>query len=262
MTPAMPDLWTSLLWLGLLMVPVTLLKRWVMIHLHALGVITLGSDYRAIWLRFLVLAPGIFLHEFSHWLTAKLLFVPTGQFSLGPSRHVTRGQQVQVTMGYVMIGKTDPIRASLIGVAPFIFGTAAIVLIGNYGFRQALAVDLPPTSIITAVVTHLADLFRVADAWLWLYLTFSISNSLMPSASDRRDWWAAALYLIALATIVVILTGVRQPPPELLAAVRRTLDTLLFAFTLTLVIDLVIGVVIYVLHQVISRLTGRRVYFR
>ncbi|MCW5882110.1 MAG: hypothetical protein KIS91_14360 [Anaerolineae bacterium] len=258
----MPDLWTSLLWLGLLMVPVTLLKRWVMIHLHALGVITLGSDYRAIWLRFLVLAPGIFLHEFSHWITARLLFVPTGKFSLGPSRSVTRGKQVQVTMGYVMIGQTDPIRASLIGVAPFIFGTAAIVLIGNYGFRQALAVDLPPTGIIAAVITHLTDLFRVPDAWLWLYLTFSISNSLIPSASDRRDWWAAGLYLIALAAIVVILTGVRQPPPELLAAIHRALDTLVFAFTLTLVIDLVMGVVIYALHKLISRLTGRRVYFR
>lgn len=258
----MLDLWTSILWLGFLMVPVTLLKRWVMVHLHALGVITLGSDYRAIWLRFIVLAPGIFLHEFSHWITARLLFVPTGKFSLGPSRTVTRGRQVQVTMGYVMIGQTDPIRASLIGVAPFVFGTIAIVLIGAFGFRQALAVDLPPTGIITGVVTHLGDLLRVPDAWLWLYLTFSISNSLMPSASDRRDWWAAALYLIALAVIVVVLTGIRQPPPELLAAVRRVLDTLLFAFTLTLVIDLIIGVVIYLLYLIISRLTGRRVYFR
>ena len=30
----------------------------------------------------------------------------------------------------------------------------------------------------------------------------------------------------------------------------------------TLVIDLIIGVVIYLLYQLISRLTGRRVYFR
>lgn len=258
----MLELGTSIVWLGLLMIPVTLLKRWVMMHIHALGVITLGNDYRAIWLRFIVLAPGIVLHEFSHWLTAQLLFVPTGDFSVGPSRTVTRGKQMQVTMGYVMINKADPIRSSLIGVAPFVFGTLAIVLIAGFGFRQVLNLDATPTAIIAGVVTHFPDLLRVPDAWLWLYLTFSVSNSLMPSASDRREWVSAALYLVALATVVVVVTGARQAPPELLTITRRGLDTLLFAFSLTLVVDLVMGAVIYLLYELISRITRRRVHFR
>lgn len=241
---------------------VTILKRWVMLYLHAFGVLVFGSDYRAIWLRFLILAPGIFLHELSHWLTAKLLFVPTGKFSLGPSQTVSRGRQMQVTMGYVMIGRSDPLRGSLIGAAPFFFGTLAIVAIAGYGFRQALGPVALPTERIIGVFSHLPALFRVPDAWLWLYLVFSVSNSLMPSESDRRAWASVLFYTLVIGALAVFITGARQVPPEAVMLTQRGLDILLFAFSLTLAVDLMIGVVIYAAYRLISYATRRTVRFR
>ena len=256
------EVFTAVLWLALIYVPGVVVKRWVMFHLHAVGVLLLGNDYRAIWLRFLVLAPGILLHEASHWLTAKLLLVPTGKFSLGPSRIVSRGRQVQVVMGSVMVGRSDAFRSSLIGAAPFFFGTVAIVLLAGYGFRQAIGPVMLPIPRITAVFTHLPDLFRVPDAWFWLYLVFSVSNSLIPSESDRRGWFAVTMYLVVLAAVVILVRGTPQVTPEMAAWLQRGLDVLLFAFSLTLAVDLVVGVVIYILYQLISRVRGQRVYFR
>ncbi len=256
------DLWLAVFWLTGIMLLGAVIKRWVMLYLHAVGFLLLGSDYRAIWLRFIVLAPGIFLHELSHWLTAKLLFVPTGKFSLGPSQTVSRGRHVQVTMGYVMIGRSDPVRSTLIGAAPFFFGTLAVLAVAWYGFGQALGDVVPPTTRMAQVVTHLPDLFRVPDAWLWLYLVFSVSNSLTPSESDRRGWLATLLYAIALGALVILFTGTREVPADVLPLAQRILDVLLFAFTLTLAIDVLMGALIYVLYQLISRAQGRRITFR
>ncbi|MCW5850855.1 MAG: hypothetical protein KIT87_12340 [Anaerolineae bacterium] len=257
------DVFTAVLWLALIYLPGVVVKRWGMFHLHAVGVLLLGNDYRAIWLRFLVLAPGILLHEASHWLTAKLLLVPTGKFSLGPSRIVSRGRQVQVVMGSVMVGRSDAFRSSLIGAAPFFFGTLAIVLLANRGFGQAIgAVPPPPTTRIIGVFTHLSTLFQVKDAWFWLYLVFSVSNSLMPSESDRRGWFAVTMYLLVLAAVVVLVQGTLQVTPEMITWLQRGLDVLLFAFSLTLAVDIMVGVVVYILYQLISRVRGQRVYFR
>ena len=256
------EVFTAVLWLALIYLPGVVVKRWVMFHLHALGVLLLGNDYRATWLRFLVLAPGVLLHEASHWLTAKLLMVPTGKFSVWPSQMTARGGKIQVTMGYVMLGRSDVFRRSLIGAAPFFFGTLAIVLLAGYGFRQAIGPVLLPVPRIVAVFTHLPDLFRVPDAWFWLYLVFSVSNSLTPSESDRRGWFAVTMYLLVLAAVVVLVRGTPQVTPELVAWLQRGLDVLLFAFSLTLAVDVVIGVVIYLLYQLMSRVRGQRVYLR
>ncbi len=256
------EVFTAVLWLTLIYLPGVVVKRWVMFHLHAVGVLLLGNDYRAIWLRFLVLAPGILLHEASHWLTAKLLLVPTGKFSLGPSQTVSRGRQVQVTMGYVMVGRSDVFRGSLIGAAPFFFGTLAILLLANRGFGQAIGATAAPIPRIIGVFTHLPDLFHVPDAWFWLYLVFSVSNSLLPSESDRRGWFAVTMYMLVLGAVVVLVRGAPQVTPEMIGWLRRGLDVLLFAFSLTLAVDVVVGVVVYILYQLISRVRGQRVYFR
>lgn len=255
----MLDIFVQLFWLALLMAPGALLKRWVSLYLHALGFIVFGTNERAIWLRFLVMAPGIFLHELSHWLTAKLLLVRTKGFSLGPQKGPRKGM---VTMGSVQIVGAGPIRGSLIGLAPFVFGTIVIVLLAEIGFRQALGPIRPPIERLTLVLTRLPELFRVQDAWLWMYLVFSVGNSLMPSESDRREWGTVLLWLAAIAVIGVLIVGVPQIPNEVLAGLGRVLDALLFAFCLTLIVDVVIGVSIFLLYQAISLLTGKQVRFR
>lgn len=67
--------------------------------------------------------PGTFIHEISHFLTALFLFVPVGQPEFMPVRY-----ENGIKLGSVPIGKTDPIRRTLVGVAPILFGLVILFL--------------------------------------------------------------------------------------------------------------------------------------
>ena len=58
--------------------------------------------------------PGVVLHELSHWLMAKMLYVKTHRFSLLPKW----GEGGTIRFGFVEMSKTDKIRGALIGLAP------------------------------------------------------------------------------------------------------------------------------------------------
>src|SRR3989344_5460758 len=70
--------------------------------------------------------PGTFIHEISHFLAALFLLVPVGNLELIPKFKEEGGG---VDLGSVAIGKTDPIRRFLIGVAPFVFGLFIIFVL-------------------------------------------------------------------------------------------------------------------------------------
>lgn len=96
----------------------------------------------AVWILALLFLPGTVIHEISHLITALFLRVPTGPISIFPSTagdSPLRGQSptdsgtvpFRVKMGHIMIAKTDPIRLTIIGVAPMIVGLVIIYFLGN-----------------------------------------------------------------------------------------------------------------------------------
>ncbi|GAF95383.1 unnamed protein product, partial [marine sediment metagenome] len=78
--------WTPLIWLVISLVPLFFMKRWINRHIQGLGLLLMGDNETATLLYFVLLLPGILIHELSHWLAAKLLGVRTGKISLWPSR--------------------------------------------------------------------------------------------------------------------------------------------------------------------------------
>ncbi len=131
-----------------------------------------------------ILLPGVFIHELSHWLTAVLLRVPVLKFSLIPEA----GKSGQLRMGFVQTRKCDPIRDSLIGLAPFVFG---MLIIGWIGSSQ-LGLNSVVSALFEGNAGGTIDSFllsiRQADYWIWMYLAFSISSAMLPSSSDRQSW--------------------------------------------------------------------------
>ena len=105
------------LWVAIALLILVLMQRWIHTHLHGLSLLLTGKPDRALYLYALILFPGVLLHELSHWVTARLLGVRTGSFSILPKRQP--GGSIQ--LGYVEYYKSktlDPVRESLIGGAP------------------------------------------------------------------------------------------------------------------------------------------------
>lgn len=119
-----------------------------------------------------IFLPGIIVHELSHLLLASLLFVPTGDIEFMPK---AEGQNIK--LGSLEIGKTDPIRRFLIGVAPVVFGI--------------LVIDFS----LFFITPYLR--FSYVDV-LGFYVLFVIGNTMF---SSNKDLEGSVILLILLAIL-------------------------------------------------------------
>jgi hypothetical protein len=245
--------WVPLLWLVGALVVLWLIQRQVHSHIEGLVLVLTASSEAAALAHFLLLLPGVVVHELSHWLAARLLGVRVSPISIGPERK--RGREVR--FGSVQIARADPLRESLIGLAPLVTGTALVLVIARWGF------GLLPT-LSGAVASWPARLWaclRVPDAWLWVYLVFAVSNAMLPSASDRRPWRTLAVYLALVLLVAYLLLGLPRGSEAWLAWGVRFLSYLAYAFSLTALLDVGVLVPLLLIEWLAGQLTGRRVQY-
>ncbi|MBI9043387.1 MAG: hypothetical protein JEZ06_02805 [Anaerolineaceae bacterium] len=147
----------------------------------------------------LILLPGVFLHEISHFLTAKVLGVRTGKFSIFP-REAENGK---LRMGYVEVERVGFLRNAIIGTAPLIVGFAAILWISFNPLNMAAIWDALLEGQIEIIIN--SQFFEMIMnrpwAWLWFYLLLVISSSMLPSESDRREWLLAVVIVLGMILI-------------------------------------------------------------
>lgn len=110
---------TGLIWFLLMLVPLVFLQRLLHRELQAVFLILTRDARLTMGLFSIIFLPGVFLHELSHFLTAKILLIPTGKFSIFP-QSLPDGR---VQLGYVETARSDAARDSLVGAAPLIVGT-------------------------------------------------------------------------------------------------------------------------------------------
>ena len=161
----MSGLWTPFVALAAALLPLPWVRTWITNSLQELSLRWTGDPAVAMVLYFVLILPGVVVHELSHWLMATILGVRVSKLSLGPVR---KGRN-SVSLGSVRVTKVDPLRASLIGVAPLLGATAVILLIGSLvlGLDDIVARLLAGES--QGLLTALAAMVRVPDFWLWLY---------------------------------------------------------------------------------------------
>jgi hypothetical protein len=223
-----------------------LLKRWITRHVQGIGYLLTEDGQIALVLYFLLILPGVALHELSHALAAWMLRVKVRRFSIGLGRR--SGQKV--ALGSVDIAKTGPIRAALIGLAPLLFGCAVIIVISN----QVLGIDSLTLVGAPGLWQDLRGIYAVPDFWVWMYLVFAIGNAMMPSASDRNSWGVSLLF-VAFAGAVFYFTGLFDIYSDSLQSwVRRGTDLLTYAFAFTAVLDFVVAGLLFLIEQALALL--------
>lgn len=231
--------------------------RWLHRHLQGVMLLLTGDEEIALWLYAAILLPGVVLHELSHALVAKLVGVKIGRINILPKRH---GKRIQ--LGFVPIQETDFIRASLIGGAPLIAGSAAVVAIGYLVFGTPELVGALSEGNWRAGVEHLITAFQASDVWLWVYLVFAISNTMLPSRSDIHAWPYLGFVAAVVGVIFVLLGG----SALLVDGVGRFLTVALRWLVLlgasTLLVDLPIFLIIFLILKVVARIKGVRLEYR
>jgi hypothetical protein len=232
------------------------LKRWISTHVQGVAFLLTGNPQAAMWVFWVLFLPGTFLHEVSHWLTAKILQVKTGKFSLWPQKK--RGQ---LQMGSVQVVGADPFRHSLIGLAPLIFGSIAVLLLGQGRLHLTDVGAAVNSGNIEILWNAIVKILTTPDIWLWLYLIFAVSNAMLPSASDRESWWSVLIYL-GLALFLALGLGLNPTiSVELQAFGLAIISGLLYAFVITIFVDLFFIIIIFFIETFFAWVLGRQVQY-
>jgi hypothetical protein len=248
------------IWVAIALPVLLLMQRWIHTHLHGIALLLMGKPERAVILYAIVLFPGVLLHEASHWLMATLLGVRTGSFSLLPRSQADGSVQ----LGYVEYykGKTlGAFRESLIGGAPLLTGTAVILLIGYHVFGVTDLSAAIQSGDVTILIAALEQVFAVPDFLVWLYLTFAVSNAMMPSRADRRAWPALVLTLIAIAVIMILL-GIQEVIFAGVAEAAQTMFSYLAsALSMAIGVDILFMLLLAGVETLLSRIKGVSVVY-
>src|SRR5512137_1717536 len=247
---------SSFLWFLIALVLLVLVQRWVHQHLHGVAYLVTGHEDMALMLYALPLLPGVALHELSHALVARLLRVQTANLTVVPRRQ-TDGH---VRLGSVQVERVDAIRGSLIGLAPLLAGSLTILLIIRFAFDVSTLGVAVQRGDIAGLLASLGGLLRAPDAWLWLYLLFSIANAMMPSPSDRETWPPVILFSLLLLSLAMAF-GWNSAVEGLSLIADQVLRWLAAVFTITLLVDLPFVALIFLVEATSSRALGRRVEY-
>jgi hypothetical protein len=237
-----------------------LLTQWITKHIQGIGLLLTQDGQIALYIYFVLILPGIVLHELSHALVAWLLGVRVRKFSVGIRRKRRGGS---VALGSVEIARADPLRSSLIGLAPLIAGSAVVLVIGNqvFGLHPFVVNDL------NRLWSEMRSIYRTPDFWLWVYLVFAVSNAMLPSAADRHAWGTALIFL-GILVASLYLTGLARWISSgslsitLSSWASNAVDQLNWAFGITVAVDLIIAAVLFVTEHALGLLGVGRLEYR
>lgn len=227
------------------------LQRWLQQHIQGLTYAVTGNAGCAVRVLFFVLLPGVLLHELSHWLVANLIGVRTGKVSIGLGK--MRGKHF--SLGSVTVERSDPLRESLIGVAPFIFGILAVWALMGFGF------GLWSPSSLEQVFSVISAALSDPLTWVALYFVFAVSTSMIPSESDREPWGVIIAIFVGIGALALILGWSPNITPDLLATAHQVLNTLIFVFGIIVVVNGALAILIFLLEWGFGTVTQRKVRY-
>jgi hypothetical protein len=187
------------LWFLLMLLPLVFLQRFLHREIQAVILLITRNIQLTIGLFSVLFFPGVFLHELSHFLMARVLGVRTRGFSLIP-QSLDDGR---LQLGYVETEKTDVLRDSLIGLAPLIAGTLFVAYAGIYQMQLHTLWNVLRDGQVELFWMGLGLLPNVPDFYLWFYLTFTVSSTMLPSESDRLSWLPLGLWIAVLLALAI-----------------------------------------------------------
>ena len=251
---------TGLGWLIVFLVMLAIFQRRLHYEIQAiLLVITRRADI-ALVLFSLLFLPGVILHETSHFVSAHLLGVRTGRFSIIP-QPLPDGR---LRMGYVETVSTDIVRDALIGSAPLLVGCIVVL----YVTLIPLGLTTVWTDFVRGNLVVLSDavgsMYKRPDFWLWFYLVFVVSSTMMPSASDRRAWLPLAVSAALILVIgLLIWPGITVTETWISISPKINIGVfaLILVFGVSVVFHLILLAPMWLIRKILMRMLGVQVVY-
>ena len=243
---------SGLVWFIFMLIPLIILQRLLHREIQAVFLILTRDTRVTMGIFAMLFLPGVFLHELSHFVVAKILQVRTGKFSIFP-RSLPDGR---LQLGYVETAKSDMLRDSLIGAAPLIIGTLFVAYVAIYHLQLRVLWDAFRSGQFDLFWLGVRTLPQTPDFYLWFYLVFTVSSTMMPSESDRHAWLELLISIAVLFSIALLFGA----GPWMLSNVAPRLSTFLSSvaaiFGLSVFVHILLILPTALAHKLVARATG------
>jgi hypothetical protein len=197
----------------------------------------------------------VLLHEGSHFFMARILRVRTGRFSLIP-RPMGGGK---LQLGYVETASADWLRDTCVGMAPLVAGGLFVAYVGLSRLNLVSVGQALLAGNLELFFDSLKDLVGQPDFWLWIYLAFVVSSTMLPSESDRRAWLPLGLILLCLLTLSLLAGAGPWLYDNLAAPLNQVMRSVALIFGISAVLHLILFPFIWSLRSLLARLLGLEV---
>ena len=243
---------TGLLWFTLTLLPLVILQRLLHREIQAVFLILTRNPQLTIGFFSILFFPGVFLHELSHFLMAKILNVRTGKISLIPNS-LPDGR---LQMGYVETAQTDIFRDSLIGIAPLIAGSSFLAYAGLNRMGLSILITVLANGQLGLFLKGLTILPQMKDVSLWFYLAFTVSSTMMPSESDRHAWLPLGLWTAGLLALGIFAGAGTWMLVNIAPLLNDFFSSVATLFGLSVALHIVLLLPTMLLHRIVSKVTG------
>ena len=116
------DLLTPWLMLAAVLLPLVYVEKWIHSHLYGVGWLLTDDHKSATALYYVLLFPGVFVHEFTQYLVAGALNVKIKKVIAWPEAQ----DDGTLRLDFVRFQKANRAQAAVIGAAPLVTGLAGV----------------------------------------------------------------------------------------------------------------------------------------
>jgi hypothetical protein len=235
-----------------MLVPLIVLQRLLHREIQAVFLILTRDTRVTMGIFSILFLPGVFLHELSHFVVAKILGVRTGRFSIFP-KSLPDGR---LQLGYVETARSDVVRDSLIGAAPLIVGTLFVAYVAIYHLQMRILWDVFRNGQFNLFWLGIRALPQVQDFYLWFYLAFAVSSTMMPSESDRHAWLELVISIGVLILIALLVGAGPWMLSNIAPRLSNFLSSVAVIFGLSAFVHILLILPTVLIHRLLARATG------
>ncbi|MBK9122889.1 MAG: hypothetical protein IPM16_07165 [Chloroflexi bacterium] len=235
------------------------MERWLQQHLFKVGWLV-TRDFRLTTVFYYVFfLPGVILHEFTLWLVAGIFNVRADRQTQFPQPQETP----ELRMNFVRVHPRAPSwKLTLIQFSPALAGVIVIEILAGTVLNIEPALQVMRTGTVNDVSAGLQILTSRPNFWLWMYVIFTIGNTLTPRLSAPPDQRVVTALIVVLVAVLV-LAGAGDPSAASAAStVTAAINTVAAAIGVVVVIDAIAIFVLAIIENSIERITGNSASIR
>lgn len=235
------------------------LERWLHQHIFKVGWLVTNQFQTTTILYYAFFLPGIVLNQFIVWAVAGLLNVRADRSIAWPEK-----QEIgELKLNFIKLSKNvGAFRLAVISTAPLLIAIAVIWHIANNILNIPGFLSMMRDGTLTNLTEAINSFTAATDFWIWVYLAFTISNTMMPDFQNLRGW---RIVVSAIAIIIVVLyilgAGNAVMLDVMQGPITNSLNALSSIFAVIIGLNLFMVAVLGTLEAIIERITGHSATF-